>query len=75
MKLIFKKLYKKNTFNILILNNHKHQNKLLIDKIGNYNSYKKAILINKNKFKYWISHGIQLSNSLIKILNKFSIIP
>jgi hypothetical protein len=52
MKLILKKLYKKDTYSILILNYNKHQNKELIDKIGNYNVYKKSILINKKKFKY-----------------------
>jgi ribosomal protein S16 len=73
LKFILKK--NKNTYNIIILNNNKNQSKLLIDKIGNYNPYKKSILINKNKCNYWLSVGIQLSNTLIKILQKIYIIP
>lgn len=59
----------------IIVSNIKNNKFQTIDNIGIYNTKENYLLLNKEKFKNWVSVGAILTKKLIKILKKLNKLP
>lgn len=72
--MIKKENKKKHTFLFVVSNKRSKRNGKYTELLGVYNQHKKYFILNKNRFGYWLSHGLSSNINILKLLKKFNII-